>query len=46
MKTFINFISEAKKQNNKGYFIDKDGYANPTKPITLRPIKKNKSKKK
>lgn len=46
MKTFINFISEAKKQNNKGYFIDKDGYANPTKPITLRPIKKSKIKKK
>lgn len=46
MKTFINFILEAKKQNNKGYFIDKDGYANPSKPITLRPIKKSKIKKK
>jgi len=43
MKTFNNFISEAKKENDKGYFIDKDGYANPNQPIILKNFKSKKN---
>lgn len=48
MKSFLNFILEAeeKDKESKGFFIDKDGYANPEQPITIRPAKNKKPKKK
>ena len=45
MKTFLSFISEnaAKdKEKDDGFFIDKDGYAVPSEPITVKPPKKDK----
>jgi hypothetical protein len=45
MKTFLNFINE-NKEKNKGYFIDKDGYANPSEPIVVNKNKNRKVKKK
>jgi len=45
MKTFLSFISEnAAKEKDDGFFIDKDGYAVPSAPITIRKPKKNKKK--
>jgi hypothetical protein len=47
MKTFLSFISEnaAKdKEKDDGFFIDKDGYAVPSEPITIKPPKKDKKK--
>jgi len=45
MKTFKNYISKDTKKPHKtkdheGFFIDKQGYANPSEPITIHKIKK------
>jgi len=40
----LRYIENAAKEKDDGFFIDKDGYAVPSEPITIRKPKKNKKK--
>lgn len=46
MKTFLEFILEAKNSDKKGFFINDKGEAVPSKPIIFKPNKTKKKSKK